>query len=145
MPGVIIVRGEDFNVQNIVLEEFEIDDIKLNKSIKGNLRHLGKPYDYWEIFDWALFLRFKRWFKRKVKNPLQDPKKMICVDFVLRILNDAEIINLPVGLLNPQTFRDWCMENYEKLGWKRNIFYKSSIMVDNTRDVQTKDDWNNST
>lgn len=117
--GVQIGLLEKFEIDNFTVEKFEIDDPRLDDAVKKNLWHLGKSYDYKKLFNWAKVIIFKRWLVRKMKEPSKTPKRIICVDFVLFMLNDAEITRLPIGHLTPASFRDWCQDNYEKLGWKR--------------------------
>ena len=82
-------------------------------------KHLRKKYNWWDIFNWALALKFSRWFKKKVKNPTLDPKKLICVDLVAKILNDSGITHLVVGNLHPKGLREWFKQNHQDFGWKR--------------------------
>lgn len=111
IPGVIVEHADIFDQQNIIIEEFEIEDERLKEGVRNNLKHLRKKYDWWDIFNWALVLKFKRWFKRKVNNPMADPKKLICVDLVARILNDSGITHLPIGDLHPKRLRAWFNDN----------------------------------
>lgn len=120
--GVEFDLAEKFHISNFVIEEYEIDDARLDKAIKNNLWHLGKRYDYYKMFNFIFFIMFKRWFIRKVKNPIVDVKKILCVDFILYALNDAEITQLPIGYMTPTALSKWCYENYEKLGWKRKTY-----------------------
>jgi hypothetical protein len=119
LPGVIIEHAEIFLEKNVVIEEFEIDDERVKLGLKKNLCHLRKKYDWWDILDWALVLKFRRWFKRKIREPLEDPKKLICVDLVARVLNDSKITHLPLGELHPKRLRVLFNENYKQLGWKK--------------------------
>ncbi|MBI2449651.1 hypothetical protein HYV49_05135 [Candidatus Pacearchaeota archaeon] len=120
--GIIIQLAKEFDIGNRRLEEYEIDDIRLDNTLKDNLWYLGKKYDYFKFINFAFFIIFKRWLIRKVKNPYIDPQKLVCVDFILYILNGAKIISLPIGYLTPKFFKDWCKENYENLNWKRKIY-----------------------
>lgn len=119
IPGVIVEHGDIFDRDNIVIEEFEINDNRLRDGIRKNLRHLKKRYNWWDIFHLALVLKSRRYFKKKLQDPLQDPKKLICVDFVARTLNDAGITHLPLGNLHPKRLRAWFNENYESFGWEK--------------------------
>lgn len=122
MPGTIISLAEAFDITNFTTETYEIEDERLKEAIKDNLWHLGKGYHYFKLVDWSLFIILKRWLVRKVKKPITNPKKLICVDFVLFILNEAGITHLPIGLMTPHDLLMWCRENFEKLGWKRKVF-----------------------
>src|SRR5574343_1123540 len=82
-PGVLILQANQFEKNNIIIEEFEITDEKLKDSLRRNFRLLGKKYDYWNIVGWAWVLAFKRWAKKKIENPIDDPNKLICVEFVV--------------------------------------------------------------
>lgn len=136
MVGVILILSSKFDQENITVEEYEVHDrLFLKRSIKNNLRHLGKKYDWWNLFNWIWVIIFKRWIKRKIMNPMEDPKKLICVDFVLRVLNEAEITSLPYNLFNPTSFRDWCRENYKKLGWEKTTEDKSKTILDNVKNI----------
>jgi hypothetical protein len=118
-PGIVIVRKADYKLENHIAVEYQISDTKLDKSIKKMFKHLGKKFNWTDLLSWFCFLMLKKWLKRKLKNPLQDPKKFICVDFVLTVLNDCDIVSLPIGLMNPMDLYFWCETNYQKLGWKR--------------------------
>jgi len=117
-PGVIFEHADTFDRENIIIEEFEIEDDRLVVGFQNNLRFLKMKYDWWNIFNWALVIKFQRWFKRKVKHPTEDPKKLICVEFIVRILNNSGITHLPIGMLHPKTFREWMLSNYKNFGWK---------------------------
>ena len=114
-----MLRGEDFNKENIPYEEYIIDDDRLNESIKKNLRHLGKKFDWW---DWAGWMPVAdKLIKIKIKPPSYRFKKMICVSLVLRILNDAKITHLPYGIFTPELLRQWFDYYHEEFGWKKEI------------------------
>jgi hypothetical protein len=119
--GVMIHLEEVFNAENHVVEEYEIDDIRVEQSITRNLKHLGKGYDYWKLVSWAWIIAFKRWVKQKIQNPIEDPSKMICVDLVIRILNGAGVTKLDYGTMKPNDLRQWVRDNHEQLGWKRIV------------------------
>lgn len=123
LPGLVVEHAVRFDQHNYVIEEFEIEDERLKESFKKNLHQLRKKYNWWDILSWAFVLKFKRWFKRKVRDPLEDPKKLICVDWVVGILNDAEIPNLhfPLGTLHPRNLRYWFNQNYKKFGWTKIV------------------------
>lgn len=116
-PGVIIEDAELFDKQNIVIEEYEIEDPRLKATLKKNLRHLRKKYDYWNTIGWAWAITFKRWVKKKYQNPLEDPQKLMCTDFITRFLSD--IYELPKESFNPMTFRKWMSEVYLIHNWTR--------------------------
>jgi len=112
-----ILRSEEFDRDNVIVEEYEIDDERLDKSVKHNLKHLGKTFNWLDWFGW--FPLIKKWAKTKIKSPTHSFKKMICVDFVLRVLNDADITHLPMGVLSPEILRQWTNEYFTKFGWKK--------------------------
>lgn len=122
MPGVVFNLAEEFKIKNFTIEEYEIDDPRLDQAVKNNLWFLGKSYDYYKLINWAWIIIFKRWFVRKIKDPSKDPKKIVCVDYVLYIFNEAGITCLPIGYLTPADLLSWCRENYNNLGWKQKIF-----------------------
>ena len=131
LPGVIIEHAEIFDQKNKVIEEYEINDPRLRKGLKINLKHLRKKYDLWNILNWALVLQFKRWFKRKIEHPHTDPSKLICVDFVIRVLNDSDITHLPLRQMHPKSLRIWFEENHESFDWK-----KDQKLIEDKKDVQ---------
>lgn len=45
--------------------------------------HLGQGYDYPAILGFAWLIVFGRWLKRKAKNPLASPGKLVCSELVL--------------------------------------------------------------
>jgi len=119
--GVQVDLAEKFDLENITTEEYEIEDEDLHYAIVKNLWHLGKGYSYIKLFNWTWAIIFKRWFVRKIKDPITDPKKLICVDFILYILNAAHITHLSIGSLTPNELRLWCRSYYEELGWQLTI------------------------
>lgn len=119
--GVQFDLAEKFDIENIAIEEYIVDDARLDDAIRKNLWHLGKGYAYVKLANWAWAIIFKRWFVRKVKDPGVNPSKLICTDFILYILNSAGITEIPIGSMTPADLRQWCEENHEKLGWRRII------------------------
>jgi hypothetical protein len=117
--GVIFEHAELFDKNNLVIEEYEIDDARLRVGLRKNLRLLKKSYDWKDIISWALALKFHRWFKRKLKDPISDPIKIICVNLIMRVLNDSALTDLAVGSLHPQTFCQWFRDNYKICNWKK--------------------------
>jgi hypothetical protein len=120
LPGVIIEDADEFDKQNKVIEEFEIDDERLRPILTKNLKLLKRKYDWWNIAHWAWIIAWKRWIKRKIHNPVEDPKKLICVQFCLRFL--TPLVITPMEELNPKTFREWLNDVYESYGWKKFTF-----------------------
>lgn len=117
--GVVIEHADIFDKKNIAIEEYEINSEHLDDSIKSNLRFLGQGYDWMALFGWAWTIIFKRWVKRKIKNITVDPIKLICVDFVLHVLNEAGLTTIPYGFLTPKDLRMWMMENHQNMCWKK--------------------------
>lgn len=120
--GVQFDLLDKFSINNFTIEEYEIDDPRLDEAIKKNLWYLGKAYDYYKLISWAWVIFFKRWFVRKIKDPIKDPKKIWCVDFVLYAFNSSGITHLPIGYFTQKDFQQWCLENYQSLGWIRKIY-----------------------
>lgn len=129
-PGVVIIPSAKFDKENIAVEEYELSDTRLKASLQRNMRLIGKKYDFANLIGWIPIIVVK-WFKRKIKNPLDDPKRMICVDFVLHVTNDAGITSIPYGILNPKELRQWFQDNCEKNGWTRKVLYEYNTIVDN--------------
>jgi hypothetical protein len=117
--GVCIDYLDTFKQLNKIIVEYEIEHPDFEKVIKQNFKFLGKKYDYSLLLSHVWFIVFKRWFQRKVKNPLVDPTKIICVDFVLRILNELEVTNLPYKLLYPRTLLEFIDDIHEKQNWRK--------------------------
>ncbi len=116
-PGVIIEDAELFEIHNTVIEEYEIDDPRLKATLRKNLRHLRKKYDYWNTIGWAWVITFKRWSKKKFRNLMDDPKKLMCTDFVARFIGDNyEVSN---EQFNPKTWRRWMDDNHKQHNWKK--------------------------
>lgn len=119
LPGVVIVHASLFDKNNDVFCEYEIENESLDRALKKNLSLLGKKYNYWHLLDWAWFITFKRWVQKKIENPTEDPKKIICVDFVLRVLNCAKLTHLEIGSMTPKNLMEWIENHYKELGWKK--------------------------
>lgn len=111
-PGVVFLDANVFDSDNIAIVEFEFDDPRLGKSLRKHLRFLGRKYDGWKLWNWAWTIMLRRWIKQKLETPIEDPKKIICVDFIIRILNDAGITNLSLGAFTPAEFLDWLNKNH---------------------------------
>ncbi len=120
--GVVSKLGDIYDQENKIFEEYEFEDLRFKESIKKNLRLLGKKYDWGKIARWAWLIIFKRWIKKKLENPtsLENPKKIWCVDFCIKILEP--VISLPYGTMNPKDLREWMMENYQKYGGTRIVY-----------------------
>lgn len=123
-PGVIPIPADRFEKENVAVEEYEFEIPKA--ALKFNLhRFVGGRYDYLAIFGWAWTIAFRRWLKQKIKNPIDDPKKMICVDFCLRVLNTAKITNIASTSMNPIMLLQFLRENHEALGGTRIVLEKT--------------------
>lgn len=110
-------RAQEFDDKNLVINEFIIDDDRLDESIANNLRHLNKKFNW---FDWAgWFPLFKKWAKTKMKSPTHIFDRMICVDYVLHVLNDAKIAHLPHGVMTPELLRQWFEYYHEQFNWTK--------------------------
>lgn len=120
--GIQIDLFDKFSINNFTVVEYEIDDPRLDEAIKKNLWYLGKSYDYKKLFNFAWAVIFKRWFIRKIKDPISNPRSLICVDFILYAINYSKICKLPIGYMYTNEFESWCFENHESLGWKRTTF-----------------------
>ncbi len=114
---VRVHRAQEFDQENMAIQEYIVDDDRLDESIVHNLRHLNKKFNWWDWFGW--FPLIKKWAKTKVKAPTHSFKKMICVDYVLRVLNDANITHLPYGVMTPELLRQWFEYYYEQFGWEK--------------------------
>ena len=114
---VRVHRAQEFDLENTAIEEFIIDDDRLDDSIVHNLRHLNKKFAWGDWFGW--FPLFKKWVKVKLRSPTHSFKKMICVDYVLRVLNDAKITHLPYDALTPELLRQWFDYYYEQFNWTK--------------------------
>jgi hypothetical protein len=115
-----LIRAEDFYKENRPVEEFTIEDERLALSMKENLKHLGKKFNWWDWAGWFPLVR--RWVKVKLKSPTHSFPKLICVSYVLRVLNDAKITKLPYGVMTPELLRQWFNHYHEDLGWKKESF-----------------------
>ena len=120
-PGVVFDHGEQFDLDNIIVQEYEIKSPFLKPAIKHNLWHLRKKYHWLRVINLAFLVIFKRWLVRKVKNPSINPRSLICVDFILYLLNDAGLTSLPIGTMTPHELMEWFENNYEKLGWLKVV------------------------
>jgi len=154
--GVVIVPLSKFVSDNIPIEEFEIIDPSLDASLRKNMRFIGRKYDFMNLIGWVPVLMFKNWFRRKIRNPLDDPQRMICVDFCLHITNDANATSLPYNILNPQELLKWFRDNYEKNKWTRKVLDNPHTILDDVKAVlatevmksdeqKQKDNWTDST
>jgi hypothetical protein len=124
--GVEIMHADQFDKENIIIEEFEIIDEKLDVSLRKNLRLLGRRYDYLVLFGWAWTIAVRRWVKKKIeitiddpKSIFEDPKKIICVDFIIKVLNDSSVVKLRYKNYNPKTLNEWFNLNYSSRGWRK--------------------------
>lgn len=133
--GVQFDLAEKFDMENIAVEEYIIDDPRLDDAIRKNFWHLGKGYAYVKLFNWAWAIILKRWVVRKVKDPATNPTKLICVDYVLYVLNDAGIINIPIGSMTPADLCKWCEENYERMGWRRIVRDKEKTFFERVKEI----------
>ena len=124
-PGVVFVQSQRFFAENTPVEEFEITDPKFKQAFLTNLKFLGSGYKWrgvWYRFKFRTFGKWFKWLQRKMQNIVEDPAKMICVDYVLHNTNDAGITKLPYNILTSNDLLDWFRENYSTLGMKRIVF-----------------------
>lgn len=134
--GVQIVLAEKFDIENIAIEEYIIDDFRMDDAVKSNLWHLGKGYSYVKLVNWAWAIILKRWFVRKMTDPSENPAKLICTDFILHILNASGLATIPIGSMNPAEFRQWCEDNHERLGWRKVVREKDEkTFFDHVRNI----------
>jgi hypothetical protein len=124
-PGVIIIQADRFDKENTVVEEFEFDLPPLKTALVRNLRFLGSRYDYLSILGWAWTIALRRAARLVVKNPLDDPKSLICVDFCIRVLNDAALTAIPVGSMNPKGLVKYLRKHIEEMGGQRFVFERT--------------------
>lgn len=121
LHGVAIDYLDTFKQHNQILVEYEMEHEDFEKVIKKNFRFLGKKYDYKLLLSHWFFIIFKKYFTRKIQNPLKDPLKLICVDFCLMILNELEITQLPLKILVPDDLCKFLNEHHEKNNWRKII------------------------
>lgn len=119
--GVQFSLAERFDAENVSMYEYVINDPRIESAITKNLWHLDKKYHYRKIWSWMWLIILKRWFVRKIKDPIENPKKLICTDFVLYILNAAGITNIDIGSMTPQDLLRWFEENFVQMGWKKVV------------------------
>ena len=121
--GVQFSLGDRFDSENIVMYEYVINDPRLDEALTANLWHLNKNYHYRKISSWMWMIVLKRWFVRKLKDPIPigNPKKLICTDFVLYILNRAKITKIDIGSMTPEDLLKWFEENYKDMNWKKVV------------------------
>jgi hypothetical protein len=117
--GVRIQPGHQFDQENRTVDEFEIENEGLCQSIRQNMRLVGRPYDNFFLFKLFWTVKFRKWAISKIIRPLDDPKKLICVEWITKLINDSQMVSLPKCIYDPQTLREWCINNYQVLGWKR--------------------------
>jgi hypothetical protein len=117
--GNCIDHLDTFKQLNKIVVEYEIDHPNFENVIKRNFKYLGKRYDYRLLLSHAWFIIFQKWFQRKVENPLADPFKIICVDYVIKILNQLEITHLPLKVLTPKDLLKFLDDLHEENKWKR--------------------------
>lgn len=120
LPGVVLEDWEVFKEQNIVVEEYEIEDEKLLYLIQKNKRLLKRKYDWGQIWDWAWVILFRKYVQKKLSNPLDDPKKLICVEFCMRFLR--ELGPVPNEKLNPRSMREWMNSIHQERGWGKHTY-----------------------
>lgn len=121
--GVQFTLAERFDAENTSMCEYVLHDPSFDVAIVKNLWHLDKKYHYRKILEWMWLIVLKRWIVRKIKQPFphRNPKKLICTDFVLYILNAAGITDIDIGSMTPQDLLKWFEEHYEKMNWKKIV------------------------
>lgn len=123
---MLMVLGEEFDKLNTPKVEYIIDGgDALQESMRENLRNLEKKFNWFDWVGWLPFL--SGWMKRKVRSPKRTFNRMICVDYILRVLSDAKIAYLPEGLMTPELLRQWCDHHYELLGWEKENLNGSNM------------------
>lgn len=127
-PGVILVQVDRFMDENVIVEEYEFDTKACKPALIAILKLLGTKFDRLALLGWAWTIAFRRWISIKMdniadaQNILDNPKKLICVNFCLRWSNLAQITCIPVKSMNPQGLLKYLRENYKELGATQHIF-----------------------
>jgi len=82
--GWQMVSYQEFLRKNTIVTIVE-PVVPLNEGLRMAARWLGSPYDITGLFG-AFIVVVGHWFKRKWKNPLDNPKSMFCSEAIIRIL-----------------------------------------------------------
>lgn len=67
------------------------EGVDLWKGVRANVDQLGSWYDYGGLVGMSVVMVMWRWFKLKVKNPLQSKKMWFCSEAVAKIYNDSGV------------------------------------------------------
>lgn len=87
--GVKIYPRDKFEKENTLVYEYEvIPDV--HDALQQAIEDVGEHYDYVGILGYIPVM-IGRWFKKKVKNILASPTKMVCAEFVVKIDKDNKM------------------------------------------------------
>lgn len=85
-----------------ILRAYELPGIDLWKGVRKQIGWLNAPYDFGGLFGMAWVMVAWRWFKMKVRNPLQSRKAWFCSEMVAQICRDSGMtLDLEPGEMDP--------------------------------------------
>jgi len=84
LEGVRIIPYEVFKQHNIIVKTF-IPEIPLKQGFAKVGEKLGTLYDFAGLLG-MLWVLLGRWFKRKFRNPWDNPQALFCSEFVAQVL-----------------------------------------------------------
>jgi len=110
MGGFQMVSFDAFQKKHKIITIVDLAH-PMDMGVKEAAQWLGFRYDYLGLLG-ELFVEFGRWFKRKLKNPLNDPKAMFCSEAVVRVLQASSYPGsetLDASATSPQDLLDFLL------------------------------------
>jgi len=118
LPGVIIEDAQGYDLENVVITEYEIISPREKDVLKASMKFLKKKYNWWKIAKWAWYL-WRHTSKEQLSGLLPDnPQSMVCVDFATFFIKNLAS-RYPSIKLTPSELQQWVEDNYLEFGWKK--------------------------
>ena len=117
--GVIQVSAKN-TLENILgLECYYCKTHDLSKGLLANKDRIGLGYDWKAIFGYLCKIAHKKYLKKNIDNPLNNPDKLFCSEFVTAVFADSDIEwaqHLDYNSVNPKNLRAEMQDRPEQWG-----------------------------
>lgn len=76
--------------ENKPVAEYRTEHQSFTRALRSTKEYLGTAYDVTGLLGMAWVLAIAHWFKKKVRNPLQNPKALFCSEAVTKALREEK-------------------------------------------------------
>lgn len=114
--GIRVIDAGLFWERNKVVSVFN-PKVNLTKAVKASGNLLGGLYDFFGLFGMAFVLAWARWFHRKIRNPLENPRGMFCSELVVAKMEESKypgMTEMP-STVSPMALMEFLDRNGDRL------------------------------